>query len=196
MNDEEKSLHLLHRNKKSFSIGHGCSSSWSLNDKGECIKVFSEIFPTHEIKPIKAKEFDDINLNMIKFSENVDFAITEISKLLEKYNEWLVSESNTTNLLDNDLKNISKLNIEKAKSVSERIKEGLSILKKDKNAQTAFMLMNKAMAEQQFHYMLSTSDTNGKSTLFEGDLKNINYNDELKKTEKGNWYPFQIAFII
>ena len=196
MNDEEKSLHLLHRNKKAFSMGHGCSSSWSLNDEGECIKVFSEIFPSHEIKPIRAKTFADIDLNMIKFSKNVDFAISEINKLIIKYDEWLISESNTTNLLDEDLRDISKLNIKKAKSVSERIKEGLSILKKDKNVQSAFMFMNKAMAEQQFHYMLSTADTNENNSLFTGNLRDINYDNELKKNQKGNWYPFQIAFII
>ena len=196
MNEEEKSLHLLHRNKKSFSIGHGCSSSWNLNDNGECIKVFSEIFPSHEIKPIRAKKFNEIDLNMIKFSQNIDFAISEINKLIVKYDEWLVSESNTTNLLDEDLRDISKLNIKKAKSVSLRIKEGLSILTKDKNVQNAFMFMNKAMAEQQFHYMLSTADTNENESLFKGNLRDIDYDTQLKKNSKGNWYPFQIAFII
>ena len=45
---------------------------------------------------------------MIKFSQNIDFAISEINKLIIKYDEWLVSESNTTNLLDEDLRKISK----------------------------------------------------------------------------------------
>ena len=44
MDDEEKSLHLLHRNYKSYGVGHGCSASWELKNN-KCIKVFSEIFP-------------------------------------------------------------------------------------------------------------------------------------------------------
>ena len=47
MDKEELSLHLLHRNFKSYAIGHGCSASWDVDDKG-CTRVYTEIFPTHE----------------------------------------------------------------------------------------------------------------------------------------------------
>ena len=198
MDDEEKSLHLLHRNYKSYAVGHGCAASWELKDN-KCTKVFSEIFPTHEVKPIRPKQFDDLDLDMIIFSEDINFALTELNKLLNKYNSWLEKESLKTSSIDVEFQEISKLNVGKAKHVSERIKEGLDILEKNNNVQEAFCLMNKAMAHQQFHYTLSTE----KNFKFDGDLKNINYSKEIqnikigdKILKKGKWYPFQIIFII
>ena len=38
MDDEEKSLHLLHRNK-SYVVGHGCAVSWDLNE-GNCKSIY------------------------------------------------------------------------------------------------------------------------------------------------------------
>ncbi len=198
MDDEELSLHLLHRNFKSYAIGHGCSASWDKLDKG-CTRVFTEIFPTHEIKPVRAKQFDDLNLEMDKFSNDINFSIEQLKKLLKKYNDWLEDEDKKSNLLDSQLKNISKLNVNKAKNVAKRIDQGIEILQNNQDAQEAFKLMNKAMLQQQFHYTLSTED----DFKFSGDLKNINYSEEIKNMQigekiisKGKWYPFQIAFIV
>ncbi len=198
MDDEEKSLHLLHRNYKSYGVGHGCSASWELQEN-KCIKVFSEIFPTHEVKPIRAQIFEDLNLDMIKFSEDINFATTELKKLINKYKVWLDDEALKTNSLNPEFHEISKKNIEKAKNNFNRIKEGLDILENNKIVQEAFSFMNKSMAQQQFHYTLSTE----KDFKFEGDLKNINYSNEIQNIKvgekiltKGKWYPFQIIFIL
>ena len=92
---------------------------------------------------------------MMKFSEDIDFATNEIKKLIDKYTVWLENEKLKTNDLDHDFKEVSELNI-KATDNLDRIYEGLEILKTDKAIQDAFMFMNKAMAQQQFHYKLST----------------------------------------
>ena len=191
MDDEEKSLHLLHRNNKSYAVGHGCAVSWDLNE-GNCEKVYTEIFPSYEVKPIKAKIFDDLNLDMMKFSEDIDFATNEIKKLIDKYTVWLENEKLKTNDLDQEFKEVSELNIKKATDNLDRINEGLEILKTDKVIQDAFMFMNKAMAQQQFHYKLSTE----KDFEYKNDLNKIDYGNELLKIGKGKWYPFQIIFII
>ena len=191
MDDEEKSLHLLHRNNKSYAVGHGCAVSWDLNE-GNCEKVYTEIFPSYEVKPIKAKIFDDLNLDMMKFSEDIDFATNEIKKLIDKYTVWLENEKLKTIDLDQEFKEVSDLNIKKAKDNLNRINQGLEILKTDKAIQDAFMFMNKAMAQQQFHYKLSTE----KDFEYKNDLNKIDYSNELQKIGKGKWYPFQIIFII
>lgn len=198
MDEEELSLHLLHRNFKSFAIGHGCSASWKV-ENGKCIKVFTEIFPSHEIKPIKAKQFEELDLDMGKFSLDIKYSITQLRKLIHKYNDWLKNEDTKSSTFDELLQKISKSNVNKAKEISKRIEEGIEILEKDKNAQEAFMFMNKAMLQQQFHYTLSTEE----DFKFQGKLKNINYADEIKNIKigdkiikKGKWYPFQISFII
>lgn len=192
LDEEEKSINLLHRNKKSFAIGHGCSSNWTLDNDGNCKRVFSEIFPSYEIKPIVPQQFDDVDLDMVTFSEDINFAVLQLKNLLQKYEDWLNNEKENTLKLNPILQETSKANIKKAETSLTRMNEGLEILKKDKNVQDAFKFMNKAIAQQQWHYEFSTKRKSKENI----DFKNLNYQEELLKNEKGKWYPFQIAFII
>lgn len=185
LSEEDQSLYLLHHKRKSYAIGHGCSVSWKIDEKNNII--FSEILPTYEVKPILPTKFEDVDLDMKMFSDDVNFATSQLQKLLKKYSEWLENEEIIGQKLEKEVfKSASKKNIDKAKKVLGRIEEGLDILKKDKVVQKSFCLMNQAMYLQQVHYKISNSDFN----------KNINYENLLKKNKKGKWYPFQIAFIL
>ena len=192
LDEEEKSINLLHRNKKSFAIGHGCSSNWSLNKIGQCIELFSEIFPTYEIKPIIPQQFNDLDLDMVKFSTDIEYTILQLTNLIKKYEEWLVQEKKASEELKDYFKETSNNNINKAEKSLLRIKEGIKILKSDEKVQSAFKFMNKAIAHQQWHYDFSTNKKDKKNI----DFKSINYQKELSKLGKGKWYPFQIAFIL
>jgi len=192
LDEEEKSINLLHRNKKSFAIGHGCSSNWSLNETDQCIKIYSEIFPTYEIKPIIPQQFIDVDLDMIKFSTDTDYAILQLTNLIKKYEKWLVEEKKVSQGLKDYFKETSINNIKKAEKSLSRIKEGIEILKSDEKVQNAFKFMNRAVAHQQWHYDFSTNKKNKQDI----DFKNLDYQKELFKLEKGKWYPFQIAFIL
>ena len=60
LGQEEKSLNLLHSNRKSYAIGHGCAPSWETNSDGQFI-IKSEIIPVFETKPIKPKNLKILN---------------------------------------------------------------------------------------------------------------------------------------
>lgn len=185
LSEEEKSLYLLHHKRKSYAVGHGCSASWKIDKSNN--KIFSEILPTYEVKPILPTKFEDIDLDMKMFSEDTSFAINQLEKLLGKYFDWIKKEETNGQKLDKDVfRAASEKNINKAKKIYSRINEGLNILKKDKTVQNSFSLMNQAMYMQQVHYKISKSDFK----------KNINYENLLKDNNKGKWYPFQIAFIL
>ena len=66
------------------------------------------------------------------------------------------------------------------------MQEGIKILESDKNAQKAFQFMNQSMYLQQVHHKIP------KNTF----SNNINYDQQLRERGKGNWHPFQIAFIV
>ena len=184
LSDEEKSLHLIHNNRKSYAIGHGCAPTWGY-DENKNFVIKSEIIPVYETKPIKAKEFDDLNLNMKTFSEDINFSISESKKLLEKYEHWIQNEEiKGSNFKESVFKEISKVNTDKCKAIIKRINEGINILENDHLAQNAFRFMNKSMYLQQVHYKIKNFS------------KNLNYDQELKKLKKGNWRPFQLAFIL
>lgn len=181
--DEEKSLNLLHNNRKSYAIGHGCAASWENNHDNLIIKT--EIMPVFETKPIKAKAFDDLDLNMKLFSEDITFAINQSRKLSTKYSEWLDLEIIKGKKFSNiSLQKISKINTDKCKKTLERILEGISLLEENKDAQRAFKFMNLSMYLQQAHYQIKRYSTK------------IDYDNELKTRNKGNWRPFQLAFIL
>lgn len=192
LDEEEKSINLLHRNKKSFAIGHGCSSNWSLNEIGQCIKIFSEIFPTYEIKPIIPQQFNDVDLDMVRFSTDIEYAISQLTNLTKKYKEWLVEEKKISEEFEESFKEASNNNIKKAGETLSRIMEGIEILKSDEKVQSAFKFMNQAIAHQQWHYDFSTNKKD-KGNI---DFKSLDYQKELSKLGKGKWYPFQIAFIL
>ena len=65
----KRSIYLLHHLRENFGIGHGCSVNWTINNNG-CFKVFSEIIPVSEVRPISAVKIPDVNLSMKLFSED------------------------------------------------------------------------------------------------------------------------------
>ena len=187
LDEEESSLYLLHHLRENYSIGHGCSVNWSFNDKNKCNKVYTEILPVTEVRPIKSKTLPNISLNMKRFSEDLEFTYQQLENLINQYEKWLSDEKKYGQNLKNSIfKNASSRNIKHCYNILERIKEGLKILKTDKDIQEAFLLMNKAMYMQQVHYLIKPSEY----------VDDIDYEKFLNKTKRGNWRPFQICFIL
>ena len=85
LDDEEKSLHLLHHKRENFAIGHGCSVNWNINNQAKCTKLFTEILPVTEVRPIRSKNLPNLDLNMKQFSEDLNFTFKQIENLS---NDW------------------------------------------------------------------------------------------------------------
>ena len=187
LDEEESSLYLLHHLRENYSIGHGCSVNWSFNDNNKCNKVYTEILPVTEVRPIKSKTLPNISLNMKRFSKDLEFTYQQLENLINQYEKWISDEKKYGQNLKNSIfKDASSRNIKHCYNILERIKEGLKILKTDKDIQEAFLLMNKAMYMQQVHYLIKPSEY----------VDNIDYEKFLNKTKRGNWRPFQICFIL
>ncbi len=188
LDNEEKSLYLLHHNRENFAIGHGCSVNWTSDKKtNKCKQVHTEILPVTEVRPIKAKNLPNINLNMKFFSDDLEYVYGQINDLINQYEKWLSDEKKYGENLSNSIfKKASSTNMAHCYKILDRIKEGLEILKTDKNIQEAFKLMNKAMYMQQVHYSIKP----------EQFTETIEYEKILKENERGNWRAFQICFIL
>ena len=97
MDDEEKSLDLLYRHKKSFGTGLGTSIDWEINNNGEG-SIWNEFFPTTEIPSMsftlpKNDKIKDEELSM-KYLSDLDESIKEqklssMERLIDLYKNWV-----------------------------------------------------------------------------------------------------------
>ena len=144
LDEEESSLYLLHHLRENYSIGHGCSVNWSFDSNKKCNKIYTEILPVTEVRPIKSKTLPNITLNMKRFSKDLEFTFEQLENLINQYEKWLSDEKKYGQNLKNSIfRKASSRNIKHCYNILNRIKEGLKILKTDKNIQEAFLLMNK-----------------------------------------------------
>lgn len=201
---------LLYRDVRNYAIGHGCAADWTSND-GIVKKIETSIFPMYEVKPIVPAVLEDVNLEMIKYGPEGDFDenIQELEALCDKYEQWIaVCEKETKTLKirysRTDYVTTAKRHINNCRICLTRMREGIELLKNNKNVRIAFQYMNLAMIMQQLHYNLPlqkwVSDESGNLNL-ENIIESLPdpYNSETwygNKKRYGKWRPFQLAFVL
>jgi hypothetical protein len=197
---------LLYRNIKNYAIGHGCSADWI--EQEDVVKTIkSTLIPSYEIKPIIPRNFSGLSLKMLDMSDYGDFEKTleSLRDLCREYQKWIADKETIAKGFSSEYSEIAKKHLEECKHCCQRMTIGIDLLQKNEIAKKAFMYMNRAMLLQQLHYRLPLQ-------LWEADSENHVFLD--KKTEKlpdimdkttwydddnqkyGEWYPFQIAFIL
>lgn len=208
--DDDKSARLLYRNHRTFAIGHGCSPSW-IEEATNATEIKTEIIPTFEMKPIVPARFSDLQLKMYDLSDhgNTDVLIESLDKLSEKYDLWIsLQEKIAKNALIGDLQVTAISHIRNCKKCLSRIREGIDLIKSDQSIRKAFTLMNRAMLLQQLRYGLKLREWKIRQDR-SLEIEKIEYPDidrpqtwqdwsvsEHSNKRYGDWYPFQIAFIL
>jgi hypothetical protein len=199
---DDDELGLLYRNNRSFAVGHGCAVAWE-HAEGFASKITTEYLPRHELEPLDPNPVPDCNdLSMEVFgAEDRDIGFSLCNKLLSRYEGWIAGLPLVTSRLEVRYHAAAKRNHELCLAALKRMREGLDLLKVDRNWK-AFSLANRAMLEQQKHYLLSsefsrewTANTlTGQFVL--NKLDKDGYEAALKNKKLGFWRPFQLAFIL
>jgi len=198
--DDEKSNHLLFRNKKTFAVGHGCSPKWDDSETELTNSIEAEIIPSYEIKPILPRMLD-IELRMFDLSDLTDIDITQnLIKLNDAYGKWIDEQEQIAQTeLKDELLETAKRHIESCRSCLERMQQGVELLKENDQVNRAFRLMNRAMLLQQLHYSIETRnwivEKHRIVGLKDADIPDIN-DSSTWKPGLGSWRPFQLAFIL
>lgn len=217
--EEDQVARLLYRDRKTFAIGHGCSSQWEGKNKqrhpSKACRLWTECMPTYEIASIspniKDQEGNLIRISMRKLAglDSSDDGFGELAHLLDAYGVWisvleqidnpkpLQKNFNRASIPD-ELKPTAKQLVKRCKKCLTRMKEGLHFLQKNPAAMTAFRLMNEAMLIAQLKRNLD------KRSYIWSDVKNrCEWNKtfptfDLSSSDpiKGYWRPFQIAFLL
>lgn len=193
--EEELSLRLLYRNRKTYAVGHGCAVDWECNDKSKVESIFTKAIPTYEVPKtdFAIKDLDNTILKMRELSGEGNLKENEIISRLKifcgHYNSW-INSIQADNSIPEPLKGVATKHIELCLESYSRMLEGIEILSKNKNAMQAFRLANKAMLMQSLHSDFQKRKRMPGENVFELP----DYNKE--KIDKGVWRPFQLAFLL
>ncbi len=186
MADPEFLVHeLLYRKVRQFAVGHGCSVDWVLPHKDSAFasSIYAEWLPVTEVfkassdvpelLDCKALSVDflataekhDIIQSLEKIPEAYDFWIDGLEKVLET----AISECNPS--LADKIRSKAKENLDKCRSVSARISEGIKLLSNEQHPHVfrSFVLANDAMR------------------------KSMRIS---RKDRAPEWRPFQLAFLL
>lgn len=208
MDEEEKSLDLLYRNKKIYGTGLGTSVDWKINDQGKGT-IWSEFFPTREIPPMDFSLPDNTRINdsdlSMKYHSDLDSTnkkdkIASLTGLVDLYQQWIDQLRNDMEQLDQNHLSSAQKNIDQCQNACDRMRSGIKTLEDHKIAYEAFCLANRAMFMQRIHIEKQNELAKSNSDRYPGDpeisdwMNNIDYYEE--SDNKARWRPFQLAFIL
>ena len=197
LDDEERALRLLYRHRKTFAVGHGCAADWE-ESGSRAVSVSTSVLPSYDVKPIVPNVFPDLTLSMLDFSDlkNEINPFENLKRLCDKYDEWIEEREAEAENLNEDLRKAADKHLKNCRECLGRMRTGVSVLETDKQAMTAFKLMNRAMLSQQLHYGLPLRE-HAKDETKNCVLPPVTFPDlSNPPANKGKWYPFQLAFIL
>ncbi|TGT46293.1 helicase-related protein [Mesorhizobium sp. M8A.F.Ca.ET.165.01.1.1] len=201
---EMASLELLYRHRRAFALGHGVAGNWnrkeSLSEAGHTDCVSTAALPTYELQPIKAREGgygdEPLRLSMSFLSgdnqgEEANQAIIDALRAMAA--DYLLWIDNTQRSLSHDLSATllaaANTNLANCRRCHERMLEGIGVLEEDPRNMLAFRLMNRAMLVQQFHSSLDDRRLGSPRVDPPPGYRGLSKG-------KGNWRPFQLAFVL
>jgi|SaaInlStandDraft_4_1057021.scaffolds.fasta_scaffold02070_4 hypothetical protein len=217
LNDEDQALNdLIYRDRKKYATGHGFSCNW---DDGDSVQnIYTESIPSYIIKKFDAQQIDrfkDLDFSFFNLSneQNFDNSINKLNELSDKYGKWIAEMKNISKTLTSASNKVTaSKNINICKKTLDRMKEGVSILKNDDNAKSAFILMNEAMLIQHIsakrklnkwkYDEYSESNWILSNEFNKIDTSNDDYLDKIIQDKtidinyKPSWFPFQLSFVL
>lgn len=206
MDDEERSLDLLYRNKKIYGTGLGVSVEWDIDEEGNG-SIWSEFMPVAEVPPMSFdlppnERLTSEKLSM-KYLSDLDFSdktdkLSSLTILVDLYRDWVEDLKSIAKTLDERYQSAAANNVAGCENAYRRMYEGIKVLEEDPIAYHAFVLANRAMFMQRVHLRMQarTSDVE----RYPGDeqiariLRDMTYFHE--SDDDCRWRPFQLAFIL
>lgn len=208
MDEEEKSLELLYRNKRIYATGLGTSADWEITDTG-LGKIWTDFFPIREMPAMsfslpQNNLITDNELSMKYLSdlntESQETKLKSMTNLVDLYFDWIKKIKETAKTLDARYQSSASKNISECERAAKRMYAGINTLRNNDNAYKAFLLANRAMFMQRIHIQKQEDMAKDNADRYPGDeeisdwLCNLNYSKEEDTNCK--WRPFQIAFLL
>lgn len=206
MDDEERSLELLYRDKKVYATGLGVSVDWDIDVNGTG-SVWSEFFPEAEVPPMDFNlpqneliSKEKLSMKYLSDLNDTDKAqkLTDLKCLVDLYKVWVDGLEKYARKLDSRYRSAAANNIRECKRAYERMYAGIQTLENDSLAYTAFELANRAMFMQRVHLRMQLQTSNIDRYPGNEEISDFLCNLDYHRESDSNciWRPFQIAFML
>lgn len=198
--EEDRSLELLYRNKKTYAVGHGCAVRWELNAFNEVTEIATQTIPYYEVPQMKF-EIEGLGTDLEQILEmktlsdlsplNKDQIIEYLRRFCDAYEEWInKTEEEKIPELSLGERDRAFAHMAECRYSHTRISRGVDLLEKNDKVFLAFSLANRAMFMQRVH----TTFANKKR--FPGDEGFVLPVYDQVGPSKAKWRPFQLAFLL
>ena len=208
--NEEESINLLYRNKRTYAIGHGCAAEWEGGVEAPVALVRAVALPSYEVVSLTPDIYlTDENGNycldregqrqvvMVSMKELADGTVegkAQVETVLRLYGEWIEARNAEIDDLPVRFRDAARRHMELAETALDRMKAGWQLVGTEQTAQQAFRWANKAMLYQQVRssFPLRTVERSKDGLL----RPKGSHPEPIIPKGRGNWRPFQIAFVL
>lgn len=206
LDDEEKSIELQYRNKKTYVTGLGTSAFSDVDPHGYGY-ICSDYFPEAEVPGQDFYLPAKYNVPQQAFSmkrlsdlceDSKEAIINDMRLVVAAYGSWIAELEERIPALDAKYHEAALKNIEGCIKAKQRMEQGLSIMEDNNKAWDAFRLANRAMFMQRVH--LGMQSDVGKSGEIYPDNETVaealEQMDYYEMKDVHSWRPFQLAFLL
>jgi len=200
--EEEQSIDLLYRKRRTFAIGHGCAADWTQASEEVAAAVSADPLPAYEVVSLApdvwVTESDGTRRRVVVSMDDLAKENAEgraqVREVLTRYAAWIGDREAEIATLAERFQPTAARHIAKCREALERMEAGWQLVQTDPLAARAFQLANRAMLFQQVR---SGFDLRPVVLGSDGTVKvSGSQPTPSVKPGKGNWRPFQIAFIL
>jgi len=200
--DEEQSIDLLYRNKRTYAIGHGCAADWGEGPCETALWARAEPLPAYEVVSLtpnvyvtdEAGERTAVAVSMAALAEGRKEGHDQVELVLALYQSWIDEQEALIPALLPRFQAAALRHMAQCREALGRMRMGWGLVGSNPIARRAFQIANQAMLYQQIRSRLPLREVErGRDDV----LRPVGAHPAAApEPGQGNWRPFQIAFIL
>ncbi|RKF27961.1 helicase-related protein [Micromonospora globbae] len=203
LDEEEQSIDLLYRNKRTFAIGHGCAAGWGGGEGSDVAQwVRADPLPAYEVVSLTPDIYltDEsgkrvrVSVSMAELAMGSADGRSQVETLLTLYGDWISrQEAEIPGMLPR-FHDAARRHVRLCREALGRMRTGWELVGSNPIAERAFRLANEAMLFQQVRSRLPLREVErGRDDILRPSGP---HPEATPQAGQGNWRPFQIAFIL
>jgi hypothetical protein len=198
---EKESYALLYREAQTFAVGHGCAANWGGGNVKAVEWVSTESLPrieTPSITPqVKRRDGTAVEVPMAPVAGLVsgDDGLAAVAEVIDLYEKWIEDQTRRLEALEDRYAAAGARHLQECKRVAARLRSGLQLLKTNETVRSAFRLANQAVLLQQLRTRTTPRVVAYENARFAFSESAPSLDWRAHKG-RGNWRPFQIAFLL